>query len=64
MGLIPGRAGLADEHIIVSVLLGIQPVLPGKRHAEIADGLGVAGAVGDPAQFLKIVKYPPGGKGV
>ena len=53
----PRSRGCRPENIVAVVLNITKPTLFGKANAVIADGLGVAGAVGDPTQILKKVKY-------
>ena len=51
------RTALPDDDIVHGVLHAAQTALLCKADAVIADGLGVAGAVRDPAEILEEAEY-------
>ena len=51
-----GTVGV-DDHIVKFILLITQTVLYRKTHQIVADGLGIAAAVGNGANIFKIRKY-------
>ena len=51
------RTALPDDDIVHGVLHAAQAAFLCKADAVIADGLGVAGAVRDPAKILKEAEY-------
>ena len=58
-GVLIARRGRGDQdHVVGFVLIMLQPQLFAKRHAPVADGLGVGGAVRNGAHLLKNFKYP------
>ena len=59
-GLIAGGSGLFYDHIVPLVLPDGKAAVAGKAHQIVADGLGVAAAVGNAAKLLKPVKDPLG----
>ena len=56
--LIAGGAVLVDDHVMDLVLHAAQAVLPGKAHQVVADLFGIPGAVGNLADFLKVIQCP------
>ena len=54
---IAGGGVLPDNDVVQPVLAVPQAQVTGKGHAQVADGLGVAAAVGHGTQGLKIIKY-------
>ena len=54
MILIPGRPLLEQQHIVERILNIGNPLFLGKGYQIVADGLGIAGAVGNGTQGLKI----------